>query len=82
MGITASELDALEIIGESKEPISVQAVSRKMNVEPAYAHILCKSLAKNDYIDLIAGRICRITLKGKSEILRRKKQEVTNAQRE
>ena len=62
---TGSELQALKIINEEGGEIPIQVVSRRMRIETGYARLLCTSLARADYIDLLGTGICRITDKGK-----------------
>jgi len=62
---TGSELQALKIINEEGGEIPIQVVSRRMRIETGYARLLCTSLARADYIDLLGTGICRITAKGK-----------------
>lgn len=65
MGVTSSELDVLEILARDKNPMSMLAISRRLGGEPAYARFLCKSLAKNDYVEFTPNGLCRITYEGK-----------------
>ena len=62
---TGSELQALKIVNEEGGETPIQVVSRKMRIETGYARLLCVSLARADYIDLLGTGICRITAKGK-----------------
>jgi len=66
MGVCGSELEALKIIDEEGGQVSVYKVSRKMKIDTNYARLLCTSLAKADYIDLLRNGVCRITFKGKA----------------
>jgi len=68
MSVSGSEKEALEIIKEEGGQIPVQVVSRKMRIETGYARLLCTSLARADYIDLLGNGICKITAKGKSAL--------------
>jgi len=68
MGVSGSEKKALEIISEEGGEIPVQVVSRRMRIETGYARLLCTSLARADYIDLLGTGICRITAKGKAAL--------------
>lgn len=63
---TGSELKALKIINEEGGQIPVQVVSQRMRIDTGYARLLCTSLARADYIDLVGSGICRITAKGKA----------------
>jgi len=65
MGVSGSEKKALKIIDEEGGEIPVQVVSRRMGIETSYARLLCTSLGRADYIDLLGTGVCRITAKGK-----------------
>ena len=62
--VSGTELEILKIIDEAGGQTTIQAVSRKQKVEPNYARLLCTSLGKADYIDVLASGICRMTPKG------------------
>jgi len=68
MGVSGSEKKALEIINEEGGKIPIQVVSRRMRVETGYARLLCTSLARADYIDVMGTGMCRITAKGKAAL--------------
>jgi len=68
MGVSGSELGALKLINEEGKEVSVHAVSRKMRIDTNYARLLCTSLARADYIDLLRAGLCRITAKGKAAL--------------
>jgi len=68
MSVSGSELEALKIINEEEGEVPVHLVSRKMRIDTNYARLLCTSLARADYIDLIRSGDCRITAKGKAAI--------------
>ena len=72
-----SELKALKIVYDAGGEIGAQVVSRKMGVDPNYARLLLGSLARDDYIDLMASGKYRITAKGKNEL---KEEEITGAE--
>jgi len=66
MSVSGSEKKALEVIMEEGGRISIQVVSRRMRIETGYAKLLCTSLARADYIDLLGTGVCRITALGKA----------------
>jgi len=68
MGVSGSELEALKVIDEEGGQVTVHLVSRKMRIDTNYAKLLCTSLARADYIDLLRKGVCRITAKGKAAI--------------
>ena len=63
-----SELEALKIVYDAGGEIGAQGVSRRMGVDPNYARLMLGSLARDDYIDLMASGKYRITAKGKNEL--------------
>lgn len=64
---SGSELEALKIIAE-KEETTPFVVARKMKVDIPYARLLCNSLGRDDYIDVLASGKLRITAKGKAAL--------------
>ena len=66
MGVSGSELEALKVIDEEKGEVPVHLVSQRMRIDTNYARLLCTSLARADYIDLLTTGKCRITAKGKA----------------
>ncbi|MCG2676972.1 hypothetical protein L6386_00175, partial [bacterium] len=58
---SGSELEVLKIIDEEGGSTVIQVISKRMRVEPSYARLLCNSLGRADYIDVLASGICRIT---------------------
>jgi Mn-dependent DtxR family transcriptional regulator len=66
--IGGSELEALEVVHDAGGEIAVQVLSRRMGINPNYARLILKSLALDDYIDLMASGKYRITAKGKKEV--------------
>ncbi|GFP18939.1 hypothetical protein HKBW3S03_00443 [Candidatus Hakubella thermalkaliphila] len=72
MGVSGSELEALKAVKEEGGRTTIQAVSRKMRIDTNYARLLCTSLARADYLDLLASGILVLTPKGKRELEGRK----------
>lgn len=70
MSVSGSELEALKIIDEEGGRTTIHLVSRKMNIDTNYARLLCTSLARADYIDLLRTNVCQITTKGKMSLNR------------
>lgn len=68
MGATGSELNALRIVQEEGGETSSHMMSRKMGIDTGYARLLCTSLARADYLDLLTSGKFRITLKGKNAL--------------
>jgi len=63
---SGSELEVLKIIAE-KEETTPFYISRRMGSAwgADYIRMLCNSLGRNDYIDVLASGKLRITAKGK-----------------
>ncbi|MEW6685006.1 MAG: hypothetical protein AB1393_02210 [Candidatus Edwardsbacteria bacterium] len=70
MGVSGSELEALKIIDEEGGEVSIHLVGRKMRIDTNYARLLYTSLARADYIDLLANGMCRITAKGREALVK------------
>lgn len=62
---SGTEQQALEAIEEVGGEATIGTVASKLRIETSYARLLCNSLGRADYIDVLATGICRITLKGK-----------------
>lgn len=63
-----TELEALRKVHDAGGDVGAQAVARRMRVDPNYARLVLNSLARADYIDLLASGKYRITIKGKQEL--------------
>lgn len=68
-----SELKALRVIAEAGGEVAISTVSRRMGIGYDYARLLCISLGRADYIDIIASGRCRITEQGEKELERNEK---------
>lgn len=62
---SGSELEVLKIIEEKGGKATIVLISQRMKIETSYARLLCISLGRADYIDVLASNECRITPKGK-----------------
>lgn len=76
MGVSGSELEALKIVGAEGGRASMQVVSRKMRIDTNYARLLCTSLARSDYLDLLASGILALTPKGKRALEGRREESI------
>jgi len=65
MSASGTELEALKIVAEQGRETTAHTVSRKMRIDPNYARLILTSLARADYLDLLASGKFRITPKGK-----------------
>ena len=64
----SSEMKALQIIAEEGGSTNFGVVSRKMRIEYDYARLLCLSLGRADYIDIITNGKCKMAPKGEKEL--------------
>jgi len=62
---SGTEQQALEVIEETGGEATIGTVASKLRIETNYARLLCNSLGRADYIDVLATGICKITPKGK-----------------
>jgi len=62
---SGTEQQALEVIEETGGEATISTVASKLRIETNYARLLCNSLGRADYIDVLATGICKITPKGK-----------------
>jgi hypothetical protein len=63
--MTTNELRVLEIIWDWGGEASVDTIARKTGISLDYARILCESLKKEDCIDFVYSKLCKIKSKGK-----------------
>lgn len=62
---SGTEQQTLEAIEEAGGEATISTIASKLRIETTYARLLCNSLGRADYIDVLATGICRITPKGK-----------------
>ncbi len=72
MGVSGSEVEALQVVEEVGGKTVAQSVARKMGINVDYARVILTSLAKRDYLDLTVRGTYILTLKGRYEEERRK----------
>jgi len=72
MGVSGSEVEALQAVEETGGKTAAQSVARKMGINVDYARTILTSLAKRDYLDLSARGIYTLTYKGRNEVEKRK----------
>jgi len=63
--MTTNELNVLSIIWNWGGEASVGVIAREANISINYAMILCESLGKEDFIDFLHSKLCKIKNKGK-----------------
>lgn len=69
--VSGSELEVLKIVEEKGGETTVHAVARKMAINTDYARLICRGLAKADYLDILGGKLV-LTPKGKGELERKR----------
>ncbi len=72
MGVSGTELEALRIVEESRAEVTAHAVGRKLRTDPNYARLMLTSLAKKDYLDLLASGRYRMTQKERDDLKTKK----------
>jgi len=63
--VTTNELKTLEIIWNWGGEASVDIIAREAGVSIDYARLICESLGKENYIDFLHSKLCKIKSKGK-----------------
>jgi len=71
MPVSNRELQALEIIQRYGGQVGYSTVAQLMHIGTEYARTICAGLGKADYIDLYASGLCKITPKGRNELIAR-----------
>jgi len=67
---SGTELEVLKIIGGEGDETTPQVVARKLGSQWGldYVRLLCDSLGRADYIDVLSSGKLRITAKGKAAV--------------
>ena len=63
--MTTNELKVLSIIWDWGGEASVDIIAREAGISLDYARILCESLKREDCIDFLYSKLCKIKSKGK-----------------
>ncbi len=63
--MTTNELRVLEIIWDWGGEASVDIIAREAGISIDYARLLCESLGREDCIDFLYSKLCKIKSKGK-----------------
>lgn len=72
--MTTNELKVLEIIWNWGGEASADTIAREAKISLDYVKLLCKSLAKENYIDFLRSKLCKIRSKGKIAVASKKGQ--------
>ena len=70
---SGTELEVLKIIRDEGGETNPHVVARKLGSswEPDYVRLICNSLGRADYIDVLSSGKLRITAKGKAAVERK-----------
>ena len=63
--MTTNELKVLSIIWDWGGEASVDIIAREAGISVNYARLLCENLGREDYIDFLRSKLCKIKSKGK-----------------
>lgn len=72
--MTTNELKALSIIWNWGGEASVDIIAREAGISINYVRLICESLGREDYIDFIHSKLCKIKSKGKVAVAGQKGQ--------
>ncbi len=70
--MSGTELKVLEIIWDWGGEASIDTIAREARISTDYARLICQNLGRNDYIDFLHSKLCRLRGKGKLEAAKRK----------
>lgn len=63
--MTETELKVLKIIWNWGGEASVDIIARESRISIDYSRLICQSLGREDYIDFLHSKLCKIKSKGK-----------------
>jgi len=66
--MTAEELKVLIIVWNWGGEASIDIISREAKISVDYTRLICRSLAREGYIDFLHAKLCKIKSKGKMAI--------------
>jgi len=67
--MTGMEQETLDVIAKNEDRIHYYLIAQELKISADYAHLICKGLQRNGYVDLDTLRgICSLTEKGKDTI--------------
>ncbi len=72
--MTTNELKVLSIIWDWGGEASVDIIARAAGVSIDYARLLCESLKREDCVDFLYSKLCKIKSKGKIAVASKKGQ--------
>ena len=62
--VSGTELEVLKALGELGGKAHVMRVAGKAGLRTNYAEMICNSLGRQDYMDVLASGTCELTAKG------------------
>lgn len=74
--MTTRELKVLSIIWDWGGEASVNIIARAAGISVDYARLLCESLKRENYIDFLNFKLCRMRGKGKLQVVKRAKKNL------
>lgn len=72
--MTTNEQRILSIVWGWGGEASVNIIAREAGISINYARLICESLGREDYIDFIHSKLCKIRNKGKVAVAEHKSQ--------
>lgn len=69
-----NEIRLLEIIWKWGGEASVDIITREAGISTNYARLICEGLGREDYIDFLHSKLCKIKSKGKLAVAGRRGQ--------
>lgn len=79
--MTTNELTILSIIWNWGGEASVDIIAREASISSNYAELLCRSLAREDYIDFFHSKLSKIKSKGKLAVRGQNPQKIVIPQK-
>lgn len=73
--MTTNEQRILSIVWDWGGEASVDIIAREAGISINYARVLCESLAKEECIDFLHSKLCKIKSKGKVAVAERRGQK-------
>lgn len=70
--MTSNDLKVLEIIWDWGGEASIDVITRETGISTDYARLICESLGRDNYIDFLHSKLCKLRGRGKLEVAKRK----------
>lgn len=69
---STTESKILEIIWDFGGKASIATIAKEARINPEYARLICRALAKHEYIGFVHGKTCHLKGKGKLQVAKMK----------